>query len=246
MGVTTAWEEGLRTRLLTLCLAASPGRRVLGRGRGSPLGVSGILRYLRLTEGLSLGPLLAWRSSDVFYTGLSTRLLHTAQMDRGIYDFARSSGVLYQRAVERPGSSLAFGVTEGRRAALRLLLEGGEELGVVVRAGEAIEQALRGLGGVGRVGGEHGGHAPDEPDVAQRLRVEEQLLAAGAAAGDVDGGEDAPLGEAAVEVQLHVAGALELLVDDLVHAAAGVDEAGGDDREAGAPAPGWGGGGGGA
>src|SRR3972149_2069535 len=116
MGVTTAWEEGLRTRLLTLCLAASPGRRVLGRGRGSPLGVSGILRYLRLTEGLSLGPLLAWRSSDVFYTGLSTRLLHTAQMDRGIYDFARSSGVLYQRAVERPGSSLAFGVTEGEEA----------------------------------------------------------------------------------------------------------------------------------
>src|SRR3989304_1490552 len=34
--------------------------------------------------------------------------------------------------------------------------------------------------------------------------------------------------------ELHVAGALELLVDPLVHAAAGVDEAVGDDRQAAA------------
>ena len=51
---------------------------------------------------------------------------------------------------------------------------------------------------------------------------------------DVDGREDAPLGQPAVEVQLHVAGALELLVDHVVHAAAGVDQAGGDDRQAAA------------
>ena len=47
-------------------------------------------------------------------------------------------------------------------------------------------------------------------------------------------GEDAPLGQLAVEVQLHVAGALELLVDHVVHAAAGIHQAGGDDRQAAA------------
>jgi hypothetical protein len=39
------------------------------------------------------------------------------------------------------------------------------------------------------------------------------------------------VGELAVEHDLAVAGALELLEDDLVHARAGVDERGGDDRE---------------
>ena len=36
------------------------------------------------------------------------------------------------------------------------------------------------------------------------------------------------------EVQLHVARALELLVDHVVHAAAGIDQAGGDDGQAAA------------
>ena len=35
-------------------------------------------------------------------------------------------------------------------------------------------------------------------------------------------------------MDLHVTGAFELLVDHVVHAAAGIDEAGGDDREAAA------------
>jgi hypothetical protein len=47
-------------------------------------------------------------------------------------------------------------------------------------------------------------------------------------------GKDPALDQAAVQVQLHVAGALELLEDDLVHAAAGVDERRRDDREAAA------------
>ena len=33
-------------------------------------------------------------------------------------------------------------------------------------------------------------------------------------------------------MQLHVTGALELLIDHLVHPAAGIDQAGGDNREA--------------
>ncbi len=65
-------------------------------------------------------------------------------------------------------------------------------------------------------------------------RRQQQLLLAGARAGHVDGGEDALLHQAAVEVDLHVAGALELLEDDLVHPAAGVDQRGGDDGEAAA------------
>ena len=44
-------------------------------------------------------------------------------------------------------------------------------------------------------------------------------------------GEDAPVGELAVEVDFHVAGALELLEDHFVHARAGVDQRGGDDGQ---------------
>jgi len=47
----------------------------------------------------------------------------------------------------------------------------------------------------------------------------------------MNGGKDALLGEAAIEMEFHVAGAFELLEDDLVHAALGVDEGGGDDGE---------------
>ena len=49
------------------------------------------------------------------------------------------------------------------------------------------------------------------------LALEEQLLVAGARRVDVDRRVDAALGELAVEPQLHVAGALELLEDHLVH-----------------------------
>src|SRR2546430_2247912 len=35
-------------------------------------------------------------------------------------------------------------------------------------------------------------------------------------------------------MKLHIAGAFELLIDDVVHAAAGIDEAGGDDSQAAA------------
>ena len=36
----------------------------------------------------------------------------------------------------------------------------------------------------------------------------------------------------AIKLQLHIAGALELLEDNLVHLAAGIDEGRGDDRQA--------------
>ena len=59
----------------------------------------------------------------------------------------------------------------------------------------------------------------------------EELFFARAALDEVDGGIDAPVGEAAVEDELHVARALELFEDDLVHAGAGIDQGGGDDGE---------------
>src|SRR5438067_1042415 len=60
---------------------------------------------------------------------------------------------------------------------------------------------------------------------------EELLLLAGAALLDVDGRKDALLGERAVEVDLAVARALELLEDHLVHPRPGVDERGGEDGQ---------------
>src|SRR5690606_8460520 len=70
-----------------------------------------------------------------------------------------------------------------------------------------------------------------DPDLLQVVGVHQQLFAAGAGAVDVDGGEDALFGDAAIQVDLHVAGALELLVDHVVHARAGVDQRGGDDGQ---------------
>ena len=54
--------------------------------------------------------------------------------------------------------------------------------------------------------------------------VEQELLAAGPASRDVDGGEDPSFGESAVQVHLHVPSALELLVDHVVHPASGIDQ----------------------
>src|SRR5919107_594476 len=63
------------------------------------------------------------------------------------------------------------------------------------------------------------------------LQLVQQELLAGAALGDVDRREGALVGELAVEDQLRVAGALELLEDHLVHARTRVDQRRGDDGE---------------
>src|SRR6478672_10299072 len=101
-----------------------------------------------------------------------------------------------------------------------------EELDVVLGLREAVEQQLDALVRADRR--QHPAHGPDHLEDGL---LEEQLLAASTGALDVDRGEDPLLGELPIEDQLAVAGALELLVDDVVHARAGVDEAGGDDRE---------------
>ncbi len=50
----------------------------------------------------------------------------------------------------------------------------------------------------------------------------------------MNGGENAQFGDGAVEVDLHVAGALEFLKNEIVHAAVGLDEGRGEDGEAAA------------
>src|SRR3984957_13358602 len=73
-----------------------------------------------------------------------------------------------------------------------------------------------------------------DPDLGELALVGDELFLAGAGTVDVDRREHALLGDAPVEVDFAVARALELLVDDIVHLRAGVDERGGEDREAAA------------
>ena len=59
----------------------------------------------------------------------------------------------------------------------------------------------------------------------------QQLFPAGAGTIDVDRGVEALLGHLAIEMDFEVAGALEFFVDHVVHAAAGVDQRRGQNRE---------------
>src|SRR5262245_37050479 len=70
-----------------------------------------------------------------------------------------------------------------------------------------------------------------DPDLLQLIRLRDELLAARARAVDVERRVDTLLRDAPVEMNLAIAGALELLVDDVVHARAGVDQRGRQDRE---------------
>ena len=63
-----------------------------------------------------------------------------------------------------------------------------------------------------------------DPHLLQFLGVGQQFLAAGAGAIQVDGRVDAFLCNAAVEVNLGVAGSLEFLVDHVIHARTGIDQ----------------------
>src|SRR5690606_5400416 len=64
--------------------------------------------------------------------------------------------------------------------------------------------------------------------------TQQQLFATRTGTAHVDGREHALLRHLAVEVQFHVASALEFLVDHLVHLRTGVDQTGGDDGQAAA------------
>src|SRR5690606_23709837 len=117
-----------------------------------------------------------------------------------------------------------MGTSRARRSAL---VDGAEQLFVGLGLADALEHPSERLlfAHLGEVAAQGG-------DLALLQLVEQRGLLAGAAGADVHGGEQAALRELAIEDQLKVAGALELLEDDLIHEAAGLDEGGGDDGEA--------------
>src|ERR1700722_19829806 len=67
-------------------------------------------------------------------------------------------------------------------------------------------------------------HAAELPDDLELVRREQDLFLTRGRGVHVDRGEEPLVGQLAAQPQLHVAGALELLEDDLVHAGPGLDE----------------------
>ena len=72
------------------------------------------------------------------------------------------------------------------------------------------------------------------PDQRRLLRIEQQVLLARTRRHRIDGREDASVGQVAVELELHVARALELLEDDLVHLRARFHQGRSEDGQAAA------------
>src|SRR5258707_794952 len=70
--------------------------------------------------------------------------------------------------------------------------------------------------------------AADDVDLVQVSLRKQKLLPTRAALEDIDGRVDAQVADLAIEDELHVAGALELEKDELIHTAAGLNERGGD------------------
>src|SRR5690606_31050857 len=74
----------------------------------------------------------------------------------------------------------------------------------------------------------------NRPQLLERFLIEQHLLAAGSRTANVERREDSSLRELAVEMKLHVARALELLIDDIVHPRARIDKRRRQNRKAAA------------
>ena len=72
------------------------------------------------------------------------------------------------------------------------------------------------------------------PDALDIRLAHQQVLTAGARAANIDGGIGALLGNLAIQMDLHVTGSLELLIDDFIHLGASVDQRGGKNGQAAA------------
>ena len=106
----------------------------------------------------------------------------------------------------------------------------GQELVVRVGGLDLVHQQLQ----TGRsipVLGESIEDPAELPDLVELGALEEELFVASRGAIGIDGRVQAALGQLAVELELHIAGALELFEDDLVHLGAGLDERGRQDRQ---------------
>src|SRR5262249_1170506 len=129
----------------------------------------------------------------------------------------------------RPGVNGAYRRAEASQRARR---EAGGCFDKALVAGHLVEpvedqlQLARSVAAVGLEG------AAEAGDGLQLFGGVEQLLVARAAARDIDRREEAEFCEGAVQAHFPVAGSLELLVDQVVEAALGVHQDGGQDREA--------------
>src|SRR5450432_3346236 len=115
------------------------------------------------------------------------------------------------------------GLVDGHR---RGLLDLEQELSVALGVFHLVEQQLQRLLGIEGVQ-----HPAKFPDDLQLFRRHQEFFLAGTGGVNVDRREDALVGELAVELQLHVAGALELLEDHFVAARAGLDQRRREDRQ---------------
>src|SRR4051812_30672000 len=132
----------------------------------------------------------------------------------------------------RPGPTLSLRRV-GRTGVLSVvtrpqggLLDLHQELDVVAGLLDLVEQQLDGLLRLERR--EHPAQLDDDRQLVGR---QEDLLLAGARRVDVDGREDPLVRQPAVELELRVPGALELLEDDRVHRRAGLDQRRGEDGQ---------------
>src|SRR5580692_10984290 len=130
-------------------------------------------------------------------------------------------------SVPDPGTTfrdLAFPRTA--LAAERGLLDLEQELGVALGLAHLLHEQLESLLGLQRVQ-----HAAQLPDDLELIGREQDLFLTSARRVHVNRREEPLLRELAAQPQLHVAGALELLEDDLVHPGAGLDQGRGQDGQ---------------
>src|SRR6478672_8195747 len=167
-----------------------------------------------------------------------TRAIASALMTAS-YTFSAMTGsntvVTRPKMIECQGKAeLEFGPTYVRslKSAVRSLpsllpvAHRPKELGVAFRLAHLREQQLHRLDRRQRRE-----HLAEHVDAVQVLLRQQQFFLPRAALLDVDGGEHATVHQLAIEVDFHVARALELFEDDLIHARAGVDQRRGDDGQ---------------
>src|SRR5919112_780849 len=120
-----------------------------------------------------------------------------------------------------------FAASPSLRVALTAdALQLAQELGVGAGLFELLYKELQLLIAV-----ERAQDAANLPDPLGLGGLHKEFLLARARVLDVDGRVDPLVRELALQMNLHVSRTLELLVDDLVHAAPGLDERTGDDRK---------------
>src|ERR1035437_2038280 len=106
----------------------------------------------------------------------------------------------------------------------------GQKLVVALGGADLVQQELQACGGAAVVG-QGVEHPAELPDLLKLGLVEEQLFVAGGAGIDVDRRGDPPFGQAPGGPELHVAGALYVRENDLVHFGSGLHQGSGQDGE---------------